>query len=250
MKDLSYDGQSQKRTENRGFRNARWHKAKNVTVNAQITADRNGLGNINGEQTQSTCPWLADLLSNSTYLEIYCVPTILHHNHHQIQWRVVLLGFQQPDSEPPNPIYKNLHLTTVHLFYTIETNQLSSSTSLAPKPLKFGLAFPHDRRPFRSVQRSSSPSFHTHIPQVQFDLTHPPKLRSSCFSPSSRFALQWLLCRPFAIRSYMIKPGQSTHFNYSYNIWKLKYIINFLTHCDSLRVLFIYLSTYFPFPRH
>lgn len=147
-------------------------------------------------------------------------------------------------------MYKNLHLTRVHFFSSKETNQLSSSTSLAPKPFKFGLAFPHDTRPFCSVQSSSSPSFHTHIPQVQFDITHPPKLRSSSTSSSFRFALQWLLRRPFVIRSYMLKPGQSTYFSYSYNIWRPKCIINFLIHFDSPRVLFIYLSPYFPLPCH
>jgi hypothetical protein len=121
-------------------------------------------------------------------------------------------------------------------------------TSLAPKPFKFGLAFPHGRSPFRSVQSSSSPSFHAHIPEVQFYITYPPKLRSSCFSSFSWFALQWLLCRPSAIRSYMLKPGQSTYFNYSYNIWKLKCIINFLISFDSPRVFFRILLYVFPFP--
>jgi hypothetical protein len=40
--------------------------------------------------------------------------------------------------------------------------------------LSVGLGFPHKRCPFCSVQSSCSPLFYTHIPEVQFDIIHPP----------------------------------------------------------------------------
>ena len=49
-----------------------------------------------------------------------------------------------------------------------------SSFSLALRLFKFGLDFPDSRCPFCSVQSSCSPSFHTHVSEVQFDIVHPP----------------------------------------------------------------------------
>ena len=43
------------------------------------------------------------------------------------------------------------------------------SSSLALQPFKFGLASPHDRCSFCSLQSSCSPHFHTQIHQIQFD---------------------------------------------------------------------------------
>ena len=56
------------------------------------------------------------------------------------------------------------------------------------------------------------------------------------FSPSSWFVFQKLLCCPFTTHSYNIpKPFQSTHFNYIYNMWRFKFMINF---CVTLMLAF------------
>lgn len=65
-----------------------------------------------------------------------------------------------------------------------------SSSSLPLQRCKFGLGFPHDRCPFYSVHTSCSPSFHAHIPQVQFNIFHSHQSTSSFFSLSSWFPFQ------------------------------------------------------------
>ena len=57
------------------------------------------------------------------------------------------------------------------------TYDITSSSSLALHPFKFNLNCPQDRCPFFSAQISCYPSFHTHIPKIEFDIIHSPSSR-------------------------------------------------------------------------
>jgi len=67
--------------------------------------------------------------------------------------------------------------------------------------------------PFYSVHTSCSPSFHAHIPQVQFTIFHSLQFRSSFFSLSSWFPFQYHLS--FTIHSATYSShSKDTYFNY------------------------------------
>jgi hypothetical protein len=120
-------------------------------------------------------------------------------------------------------------------------------SSLAIKPFKFGIGFPHKRCSFCSVQSSCSPTFYTHIPQLQLNIHHPSTLIQIFL-----FFSLLLVCLPltsllfFLIHSYnMPKPFQSTYFNYGYIVWRFKFIIDFLIYFYSPVTIFIGWPAYF-----
>jgi hypothetical protein len=127
-------------------------------------------------------------------------------------------------------------LNTMHNKVRIINQGGFSSSSLALQPFKFGTCFPHDRCPFCSAQSSSSPTFHTHIPQV---LIHPPSSRFSLFSPSPWSFCQLLFSRPCTIHSY----NTPTCSNLRTLI--TEFVINFLNNFYSPNPIFISWSVYF-----
>ena len=130
-----------------------------------------------------------------------------------------------------------MHLLRITTFHTTSrlynpTPASSSSSSLRLQTCKYGLDFRRDRCPFSSVQNSCSQSFYTYVvyssKSNSTSIIHPHYSRSSSFSSSLWVAFQQRLYCLSAIPSYnMPKSFQYAYFNYGYDIWILKLIINF-----------------------